>query len=283
MNQRELQKYQLIANSRGQVVRVVKQLLHSNPRNSYRMDGTDIFDIKLQSAIAEFQRAARLPNTSGTLDTQTWAALGANMLPAQISILSVHDSNIHSLLSGKLGGGRGLSADETKLAQIMYKTSIDYTKVKFHKEKYISQQPDTTFMTPNGEIYAPPKIYSSDYAFESDEFKATIIHEFCHVWQWQRNIKYVRTSAVLEGIWHWGDYDEAYYYKLEEYKDLKEFGLEQQAVMIEDYYRVVKLNLDYSESPTGKKRVLNYPNDSLVRIKNLLTKALSKFLSNPSY
>ena len=287
MNQWELQKYHLTTNSRGQVVRVVKQLLHSNPRNSYQMNGTDIFDTELQSAVAEFQRTLRLPNTSGTLDSETWAALGANMLPAQINIVSLHDSNIRVLLDGN-SGGRGLSADEIKLAQIMYKTSIDYTQVRVHKGKYGDLpygygQPDTTLMTPNGEIYAPPNVYSSDYASESDDFKSLFIHEMCHVWQWQRNIKNVKTAAVIEWAWHGGDYDAAYYYKLEDFKDFKEFGLEQQAMIVEDYYRIIKINLDYAKDSKGKTRNLNYPDASRTEIKNLLYKATGKFMDNPSY
>ena len=291
MNQWELQKYQLTVNSRGQVVRVVKQLLHSNPRNSYRMDGTDIFDVKLQSAVAEFQRTSRLQNTNGTLDAQTWAALGANMLPAQINIASLHDSNIGALLAGRLGGGRGLSADEIKLAQTMFKTSIDYNKVLIHKGKYFDlplgiTQPDNTFMTPNGEIYAPPNVYSSDYGGESDELKAIIIHEMTHIWQWQRNIKNVKTAAAGEFIWHGLDYDAAYYYKLQEYVDLKEFGLEQQATIVEDYYRVfITPRLTFTTDAKGKTRNLNFsdPNYSIKETKRLLEQAMSKFTTNPNY
>ena len=292
MNQWEMQKYQLSNGSRGQSVRVVKQLLHLNPHNSYQTDRTDVFDSKLQTAIVEFQRTARLLRSDGTLDAETWAALGKSLLPTQINILSIHDPNLRYLLKNPpTGNDRSLTANEIALAEIMFKKSIDYSKVLIHKGKYFDltrkiTQPDNTFMTPNGEIYAPPNIYSNDYSGELDEFKATIIHEMCHVWQWQRNIKNVRTSAIGEFIWHLTDYDAAYYYKLQEYKDLKEFGLEQQAVIIEDYYRVIiTRKLTYSADSKGKTRNLNFadPNYSLNETKRLLVQAMSKFITDPNY
>lgn len=292
MNHREKQKYQLSTGSCGQNVRVIKQLLHSNPQNSYQMDRTDVFDAKLRAAVTEFQRAKRLSNTDGTVSAETWSALGANALPAQVDILAVHDGNLRYLLKSPLpGNDRALTPGEIQMAQRMFKTSIDYNKVVIHNGKYFDltkriTQPDNTFMTPNGEIYAPPNVYSNDYSGESEEFKAVIIHEMSHVWQWQRNIKNVRTSAIGEVIWHLGDYDAAYYYKLQEYTDLKEFGLEQQATIIEDYYRVfITSRLTFATDVKGKTRNLNFadPNYSVKETKRLLQQAMSKFTTDPNY
>lgn len=141
-------------------------------------------------------------------------------------------------------------------------------------------------MTPNGEIYAPPDIYSNGYTGESDDFKAIIIHEITHVWQWQRNIKNVRTSAAGEFICHGLNYDAAYYYKLQEYVDLKEFGLEQQATIVEDYYRVfITPRLTFTTDAKGKTRNLNFsdPNYSIKETKRFFEQTMSKFTTNPNY
>lgn len=291
MNEELLHSYIFTSGNQHPAVKFIKQFLNSHPRVSVsNLALNENFDLQTEAALLEYQKYKQLKLTDGKMNAETWTAMGADMLPAQIKIASTHDSNICNLLDGnsKGGGGRGLSAEEIKLAEIIYKTSIDYKKVFVHKGKYGDLpygygQPDNTFMTPNGEIYAPANVYSSDYALESDDLKATFIHEMCHVWQYQRNIKNVKTSAIIEWAWHGTDYNEAYYYKLEEYKDLKEFGLEQQAVIIEDYYRVIKLNSNYSTDSKGKTRNLNYPKDSLERIKNLLYKAIGKFIDNPGY
>lgn len=137
MNQWELQKYQLSTGSRGQSVCVVKELLHINPRSSYQTDKTNVFDSKLQIAVAEFQRMKRLPNTDGTVNSETWSASGANALSAQIDILAVHDANLRALLKSPLpSDDHALTPGEIKLVQTMFKTSIDYSKVVIHKGKY---------------------------------------------------------------------------------------------------------------------------------------------------
>lgn len=88
MNHWELQKYQLRANSHGQAIRAVKQILHLNPGNSYRMDSTDVFDTKLQSAVIEFQRTARLRNVNGTIDLDQSRRLKTLLMRLNLSLLS---------------------------------------------------------------------------------------------------------------------------------------------------------------------------------------------------
>lgn len=90
-----------------------------------------------------------------------------------MKITSISDPSINKLLNNSLGG-RGLSADEIKLAQTVYQSVIDYKRVVVHKGKYFDfpfgiSQPDNTLMTSNGEIYAPRDVYSSDYAVYESE------------------------------------------------------------------------------------------------------------------
>lgn len=121
MNQWESQKYQLSVGSRGQIVRVVKQLLHENPRTNYQKDGTDFFDSKLQSAVAQFQQVSRFGNADGSLDVETWAALGKTVSDIRLYHLttSVTESALWLLLNGNTNFDdyESLPKDQKKLAK----------------------------------------------------------------------------------------------------------------------------------------------------------------------
>jgi len=132
---------------------------------------------------------------------------------------------------------RNLTAGEIALAKLIFKNSIDYTKVKVHNGKYIFFQPGNSGMTPNGEIYANG-VYSNDYSRQSTLMKGFLLHEMVHVWQYQLNILNPVTSAIAENISHGFDYNRAYVYTLMEGKDLLDYGMEQQAAIVEDYYLV---------------------------------------------
>lgn len=293
MNDGRFQHLMFVVGSRHTAVHFIKRFLNKNPHVSiFNLTPAPDFDSQTQSALAKYQTHKRLTST-GVMDAETWAAIGADMNSIEIQMASRSDASINKLLSNYFTGGRGLSADEIKLAQTVYKSSIDYNKVRVHREKYFDlthkiSQPDDTLMTPNGEIYAPPNVYSSDYAaYASQDMKAVFIHEMCHVWQWQRNIKNVKAEGIFGQISNWGDYEETYKYKLQKYiwggttdNDLKEYKLEQQAAMIEDYYRVVLNNLSLSSNKKGQNCQNTQP---LNEIKDLLKFVLKKFITNPGY
>lgn len=168
----------------------------------------------------------------------------------------------------------------------MFGDALDYSKIQIHNYRYSVIQPKNVVMTPNGEIYAAPGRYSHDYSTESDGYQSLFIHEMAHVWQWQRNVKNVRLSAVREWVARGGDYDAAYKYTLRDEVEFKNYyGLEQQACIIEDYWRVVKRALPFSEFCAGKykgqSRIQN-PGSSHART-YLLLKVLSDFIGNPAY
>lgn len=171
--------------------------------------------------------------------------------------------------------GRNLTSGEISLARELFKNSIRYEEVKIHNGKWFSKQPDNSGMTPSGEIYVSGA-YKDDYGVEGPELKGFIMHELAHVWQYQNNILHVKTSAILESIWHLGNYDEAYKYTLEDGKDLIEYGIEQQASMIQDYYLVVKRGLQF--------RVGRIQNEgSWAEKRDLLKRVMGNFISDPTY
>ena len=96
-----------------------------------------------------------------------------------------------------------------------------------------------------------------------------------HVWQYQMGMA-VRAMAVGEMIGHLGDYDEAYNYTLASNKDLVDYGLEQQAQIVEDYYR---LNIAKTSRTSARMKNKIPQSKQLPLYKSVL----AKFLANPRY
>jgi type VI secretion system secreted protein VgrG len=171
--------------------------------------------------------------------------------------------------------GRNLTANEIILAKKVFKDAIDYKKVIIHNEKYIFFQPANSGMTPNGEIYVDG-FYKKDYSSVNGFGKAFFIHEMTHVWQYQLKILNPITAAITENIKHFFNYDKAYEYELAAGKDLLDYNIEQQASIIEDYFRIHIAKI--KPFPGRMKNSLADVNKDL-----LFEKALAKFLSSPRY
>lgn len=171
---------------------------------------------------------------------------------------------------------RDLTSGEILAAQSIFKDSIIYSKVKIHKTKYFFGQPTNSGMTPRGEIHAHGFAYHEDYSLEMAETQAFFIHEMCHVWQHQNGILNCMWSALTEQIRHGFKYENAYPYFLSPDKTLTDYGMEQQASIIEDYYRVVRRGITFRGN-----RCQNIGTDAERRA--LLISVLGDFLNDPTY
>lgn len=170
---------------------------------------------------------------------------------------------------------RDLTAGEIEIAREIYGDSINYDKVKVHDGKLFFAQPDHSGMTPRGEIYAHGSTYHDDYAGEHAEMQGFFVHEMGHVWQHQNGILNVVWSALRAQIRHGFNYSRAYPYLLDADKTLIDYNLEQQASMLEDYFRVVRRGFDFRPH-----RIRNRGD----RAKNirLLKTVLADFIADPS-
>ncbi len=171
--------------------------------------------------------------------------------------------------------GRNLTAGEEGIAREIYGSSISYSKVKIHDGKYFFGQPDDSGMTPRGEIYASSGAYQDDYSTGNASSQGFFIHEMGHVWQYQNRILNVIFSALLEQIEHGFDYAKAYPYLLDADKTLTDYDIEQQASIIEDYFRVVKRGIEFRQN-----RIQN--GGSRVERVTLLEAVLADFIADPS-
>jgi hypothetical protein len=95
-------------------------------------------------------------------------------------------------------------------------------------------------LTPGNQPWLATSIWCADFsdAAVSDEDRSTFIHEFVHVWQYYHGI--TKLSAIWLAARHLGDYEAAYAYDLSDEDDLTDFNIEQQASIIEDWWRVKK-------------------------------------------
>jgi hypothetical protein len=158
---------------------------------------------------------------------------------------------------------RPLTPGEISMAALLFKNSIDYSRVKVHNEGYFpfGLQSDDTAVTPNGEIYFKPKNFKHDFSAAPTADKLWFIHEMAHVWQYQ--LGYGVKMAGLRTDYRGG---KAYEYEdeLAAATSLNEFNFEQQGDIFKDYYADEFLGMIL---PPQKKE--------------LLKKILREFLENP--
>jgi hypothetical protein len=165
---------------------------------------------------------------------------------------------------------RSLTDGEIKLAQSIFFDSISYSAVRVYDRGYafLNALGDMSY---KGNIYLPDG-HSHDFSQAPLPMKRLFIHEAVHVWQHQNNILNLALAAVREGVRHQFKYAKTYLFHLERDKDLLDYGFEQQAAIIEEYFL-------RQHGGTSMGRCLNKDNDTQA----LLEGVLENFLENPSY
>jgi type VI secretion system secreted protein VgrG len=128
------------------------------------------------------------------------------------------------------GEARSLTAGEIAMARLLFKDSIDYTKVKVHNGEYLwfGLQPDDTAMTPNGEMYFNPTRFKEDFARADYADRLWFMHEMVHVWQYQLGYPVKMRGAIRMGL--------SYKYTLEPGKRLSDYNMEAQGNVLSDYW-----------------------------------------------
>ncbi|WP_286405767.1 hypothetical protein [Acinetobacter johnsonii] len=86
----------------------------------------------------------------------------------------------------KVGSKRLLTSGEIAMSRLIFKDTIDYSKVWIHLGGLIHTKTGNA-MTPAGEIYLPKDDYlkTPDYSKALGQDRHWFIHEMTHVWQYQ--------------------------------------------------------------------------------------------------
>lgn len=176
---------------------------------------------------------------------------------------------------------RKLTSGEITLAKIIFKNSIDYTKVEIIKGGLLGMPTGSNnAMTPFGSIHLPSEDYDNikDFSLDTNATnKIWYIHEMVHVWQYQLGLN-VATRGIEIGMrGGYGDDAKAYDYDLicdDQGKSFNQFNFEQQAEIISHYYDAYHLPIQGHNYP-----ILHNKN---VMQKFALKDILRDFLSNPN-
>ena len=161
---------------------------------------------------------------------------------------------------------RPLTQNEIAMAQKIFGHALDYKIIKIHNQSALPFLPQNTAMAPNNNVYMPERLYCPDYALASPSLQALFIHELVHVWQHQNKVLHVFGAFLKETVKHKFNYAAAYDYTLQKDCDLAQYGLEQQARIIEDYFLLKKFGFK-----RGAYDLCDY--DAV----------LKNFLANPAY
>ena len=81
-------------------------------------------------------------------------------------------------------------------------------------------------ISPNGHIYFHLKDWCEDFSTQNIAQQSWLIHELVHVWQIQQGIAVVRKALL----------NRKYSYVLQQGKHFLNYGIEQQAQMVQDYF-----------------------------------------------
>lgn len=122
------------------------------------------------------------------------------------------------------------------MARKIFKNSINYSKVRVHKEGYFpfGLQNANTAVTPNGEMYFLPDDFEEDFSSSSDRKKRWFMHEMTHVWQHQLGY-WVRFRGAIR-------LELDYSYTLDAKMKLCDYNMEAQGDILADYFVLKFLN-----------------------------------------
>lgn len=173
---------------------------------------------------------------------------------------------------------RRLTGGEIALARSVFGDSVDYGAVWLHDKRILppGMQHRHQAVANGNHISFPRTAYSPDFAAEVDAKKQSVfIHEMTHVWQHQNRVCNTAWEATKETLKHKFNYSKAYFHKLDPKKDLTDYGFEQQAAIVQDYFLLTR----HAHDASYKNRRLEKPEG----LKERYEAVLSNFLKNPKY
>jgi hypothetical protein len=179
-----------------------------------------------------------------------------------------------STIDASVRPGRALTDGELAILRPIFGASIDYTVVRILDDKFTPHQPQYTYMTPESSVYAPGVLWRDDFSVDPDPYyRAVFVHELAHVWQYQNGMDMVAAGfAAFASVQ--GEYQRAYPYTLTPTSDLLDFGMEQQASILEDWY-LVRV---HGYAPTKmQNQVAADERDAL------FAAVLARFIADPAY
>ncbi|XXQ67528.1 type IV secretion protein Rhs [Neisseriaceae bacterium B1] len=148
--------------------------------------------------------------------------------------------------------GRALTVGEYRLLQPIFRHALDYGRVRVMGRRYLPFQAALVAMSPNGNMFFPyHSLYCTDFSCVSLSKMALFVHEAVHVWQHQMGFS-VRLCGLCIALQGGYQASRAYEYRhlLGKYTHLSQFNMEQQAVIIAEFFSAKWLNQAVDERLT---------------------------------
>ena len=163
-----------------------------------------------------------------------------------------------SALAASPASGRFLTVGERSVLAPIYRDSIEYGAVRVVRGRAFPLQGRMTLVTIGRVIYAPEPVYLDDFSRGTDIDRSILVHEIAHVWQHDAGIDVV-AGAMRALVATGGRYGRAYEYRLDLRRDLLDYGIEQQASILEHYYLARELDRDGDRFHAVLRRFLADP------------------------
>ncbi|MDD3597209.1 hypothetical protein [Sulfuricurvum sp.] len=132
---------------------------------------------------------------------------------------------------------RSLTSSEINMLQNIFGNSINYADVKIYNS------PFDRGVSIDGHIGISSDQYHPDFSTVDDQHitdQAVFIHEMTHVWQSQNGYEVLETGLTLQAMYesYTDDHTVAnpYDYQLDPNKTFKDYNMEQQGKMMQDYF-----------------------------------------------
>lgn len=126
---------------------------------------------------------------------------------------------------------RPLSAAERAIAKSVFGDDLNLDSVRIKSAFWVLKG---YAVAPNGCVYFHRDDWREDFGDASLAARAWLVHELLHVWQFQKGAA-VFWRALL---------DRRYRYRLKKDKPFWRYGIEQQAKIVEDFYKRRELGKD---------------------------------------
>ena len=133
---------------------------------------------------------------------------------------------------------RGLTLGEEASARGVFGDAIDWPRVRIWPRPFTPFQPRRTAVTPLGAIHFRPEDHLPDFSTHWSDM-AWLTHELVHVWQHQSG-QWVIPRGLWERRYHYGTLDPA--------RPFLRHGIEQQAAIVEDWFRLTQGHAPYRGS-----------------------------------
>lgn len=122
---------------------------------------------------------------------------------------------------------RRLTAGELAAAGGVFGEAINWDRVRVYPRGFTPFQPRHTAVSPLGAVHFRRADFLPDFSTRWSDM-AWLIHELAHVWQYHTGVPVI-LRGLVERRYHYGALDPG--------KPLHRYGIEQQAAIVEDWFR----------------------------------------------